>query len=487
MDTITPQDLYQIIKRYRKQYNLEEYNKNIEKYFILKQATVKWHKRKKLPKVLSAAQKELLNEKQLRKYYMHLKQHFFFEKYLINDMRQLNNEEEEQLTDDEYCMYLKELRLKVEHSIIDNLPMPVYRLLHPILAKELEKDLISKAIKVKELNQEIPSSIGKRPIIFTLTHVGVADITVFSKAIPKKHYTILSGDFESLHNRIEGLAFRLNRAKFFDMRSKEDRAKVEDIVVETLKKDHLLCSMEAVWNTTPNKNIQDLFSGMITAALKANAVILPVGIERFDGKYYGYNVSQQYFDAKEYFQNCEFNKENLKKATAEVRQLMADAKGQLYIGEDIQSQITTTREKIGDYETYSKKFKQEVLSGWTFTEENIREKSYRNPEDPTIALACIQQKYSTLLIMNQQMNSELCTKEEKARLRIRYYRLYAEFLCELKINYFRNYLPSEIYKSLEQIYNKLNINSKTIYDLFIGNEHQINNLLEEKGRGYQKR
>lgn len=63
------------------------------------------------------------------------------------------------------------------------------------------------------------------------------------------HYTILSGDYESLHCRVEGLLMYLNGIVFFDMRSKQERMEIEQRVVSVLNSgDSILCSMDANGN-----------------------------------------------------------------------------------------------------------------------------------------------------------------------------------------------------------------------------------------------
>lgn len=54
-----------------------------------------------------------------------------------------------------------------------------------------------------------------------------------------------------------------------------------------------MCSMEAAWNLSANEIVMELFPGMLRAALRSNALIVPVGIERFSYRLYGINVAQR--------------------------------------------------------------------------------------------------------------------------------------------------------------------------------------------------
>ena len=72
---------------------------------------------------------------------------------------------------------------------------------------------------------------------------------------------------------------------------------------------------------------------------------------------------------------------------------MADLKFQTYFEDYIQKKITISREEIGDFETYEKWFKADILKGWTFTEEIVNEKKYRNKAKPQYAFAYVVDKY----------------------------------------------------------------------------------------------
>ena len=261
----------------------------------------------------------------------------------------------------------------------------------------LRADRISKGIKVRKLNTQMPSVPEDRQVIFVLTHVERDDISIFNEVVGE-HYTILSGDYESLHNNLQGFVIALNGTVFFNMKSKEERNLIEDKVVEVLKSgDNILCSMEAAWNLSANEIVMELFPGMLRAALKSNALIVPVGIVRFSYRLYGINVAQEAFDVNEYIAKYQDTGQAIEKARENLRQIMADLKFQTYFEDYIQKKITISRATIGDSETYEKWFKADVLKGWTFTEEIVNEKKYRNKEKPQYVFAYVINKYKKSL------------------------------------------------------------------------------------------
>lgn len=462
MDVIIPRDLHKTILEYKDQYEGNEYFLQIEKYFQLQKETIAWHKNMKLPIILSEKQKQELTPAELCEYYKKLTT-IFLKKGRKQKIKRLSNEEEQQLTEKQYYMYLKELRLHDEKSLLNNLPLIFSKLIHPILCAGLKSNRIKSGVEVEIMNQRIPKEIGKRPIIFVLTHVGKDDISVFNDGVPKKHYTILSGDYESLHNNLESFVFRLNKTKFFDMNSAQDRGKVVNEVAAILKRDNLLCSMEAAWNITPNVIVQDIFKGMILAGEKSNGVILAAGIERFSNNFYGINIGEEFFDPKAFLKQTEEtlaksinSKEEIRKiaeeeATIEVRQMLARAKLPLYFSDKIVPRIKEKRETIGNFDEYNKKFKEDILSGWTFTEETIHKKAYRNPQNPTLVFSYLNEKYKNLEDIYYALQSGEFFGEEETILNKKFTLLYAQLLGDMK----KPEYPNDIHNYLCSIYNTI--------------------------------
>ena len=210
-----------------------------------------------------------------------------------------------------------------------------------------------------------------KPVIFVVTHAGKYDISVFNQVV-NRHFVVLSGDYESLHNNVEGLFTMLNGVVFFDMNSPTDRKTVIPRVVDMLGRGNdILCSMEAAWNISPNVLVTPLFKGMLLAAEKADTVIVPVGIERFNRNLYGVNVSSEVFDPK-----TEIQTYGIDEALEKLRQKMAELKFEEYYHPQIFQKISISRKEIGDFETYKRWFVEDILCEWTFTEEIVKSKGY---------------------------------------------------------------------------------------------------------------
>lgn len=323
-------------------------------------------------------------------------------KFTEDRVARLSKRKEQLLNEEQYEEYLKRLKAQDEKSYLGTMSLKQRMRYHGLVRFLLRTDRISKGIVVRKLNTQMPNVPKDRQIIFVLTHVGRDDISIFNEVIGE-HYTILSGDYESLHNNIQGFVLALNGTVFFNMKSKEERSSIEDKVVEVLKGgDNILCSMEAAWNLSPNEIVMELFPGMLRAALRSNAVIVPVGIERFSYKLYGINVAQKAFDVNEYISKYQDTGKAIEVAREDLRQIMADLKFQTYFEDYIQKEITVSREEIGDFETYEKWFKADILKGWTFTEEIVNEKKYRNKAKPQYAFVYVVERYRKLL--NQPKN-----------------------------------------------------------------------------------
>lgn len=316
---------------------------------------------------------------------------------IIGKIKRLSRKKELRLSEEELAKYLKALRKQDEQSWIGSMKLEQRRKWHPFLRILMKANRLFMGIKVEKLNTNLPPMLRKRPIIFVLTHVGRDDIIVLNEVL-SQHYTILIGDYESLHNNVLGLISMLNGTVFFDMKSKEDRAQVEDRVIQVLRGgDNILCSMEAAWNLSPNELVQELFPGMIRAALKSDAVIVCVGIERFSAKLYGINIAKEVFDPKRYQGQNKETKIAIDKMREDLRQYMAELKFELYYHERIQKKITVLRKEIGDYDIYESRFIQDILKGWTFTEQIIEQKKYRNKEKPKYAFEYVVKRYTLML------------------------------------------------------------------------------------------
>ncbi len=436
----------------------------LENYASLYLCTEKWHRYtwgKKTDKmlILSRKNKQLLKGSQLANYYEQLLNFYFYTRNMENNakrkIRRLSEKQENSLSDDELVIYLKQLRKKDDKSHINNLRLSIRKRIIPLFRIILMLNAMWSRIRIEELNCKLPDSNG-RPIIFVFTHVGKEDQVVFSHVI-KNHYTILSGDYESLHNNVEGVICKINGILFFDMQSKKERGEVEDRVEDILKAgDNIMCSMEAAWNLSPNIPVQELFSGMIRSAIRTNAVIMPIGIERFNKKLYGINVCHSYFDPMIYVGKYSCERKMIDKARGDLREQLADIKMQLYFAEGIRSSIKATRGEIGNYEEYNKNFKKDILEGWTFTEEIIREKKYINRNAPEEVFKYVIKRYSKLTLFYSESKSSTLSIESRNQTKERFKKLLVELVLDVKNPTYPNVIHNQLLAILER-WNEMNV------------------------------
>lgn len=257
--------------------------------------------------------------------------------------------------------------------------------LHPIMREVFRLTRVVAGITVVKINSTIPMIPPNRHVIYTISHVGKDDQAVFNE-LKTKHYTVLSGDYESLYNNVEGWFTKANGVLFFDMNSRTERKTIVDRVAERLVYDDILCSMEGACNISPNCLVYDIFPGMIKAALKSGSVIVPVGIERFNDKLYSLNVSDKYFDPSKEINRFPNEKDFIEWSKDYIRQELASLKFNAYFHKKIVNKITCERSEIGEFDSYRKLFVNDILKKWTFTEEDINRKRYRNPLEPELVL-----------------------------------------------------------------------------------------------------
>ena len=229
------------------------------------------------------------------------------------------------------------------------------------------------------------------------------------------------------------------------MNSPMERKTVIQRVSNKLKQnDNILCSMEAAWNLSSNSLVNKFFSGMIYAAYDANALILPVAIERFNSKLYSVNVSDIYFDSQKYFKNVDINKENVKKYTEEIRQKLANLKFETYFDDYIYKKIFMKRSKIGDYDMYNIKFKNDILKGWNFNESDIRRKGYIQEDSPQKVYEYIVEMFKLKIEKKVDFTNEQ----------------YALLVQELKNEIDNEIYPNEIHNELVNLYKEIQLEEK---------------------------
>lgn len=155
----------------------------------------------------------------------------------------------------------------------------IRQIVHPLLLGALHIYHMVKRIKIK-----VNGSVQKtnRPIIFAVSHIGMYDVEVVLQAI-RKHVYMLSADEEAMYRTFDGWFFDTNGVIYVDPEDKADKkVAIETAVKYLIKGRSLLWCPEGTWNLSPNYVILPIHYGIIEAAVRADAVIIPIGVEQYD-------------------------------------------------------------------------------------------------------------------------------------------------------------------------------------------------------------
>lgn len=235
-------------------------------------------------------------------------------------MEKLTREEEKQLTKEEFDKYYYYLRNLYDESFVAKLTHAQRKALHPLLLAIIKLRNRMNGFKVEVIGDE--STKTYKPKIFCITHIGKYDIEIVSEVI-KKHYYLLSGDFENLHDTIDGTFLGINGVIYVKEDDKEDRKLVKEKMVDILKKGgNIMYFPEGTWNLSPNLPVVQCPYGIIDIAMKSDAVIIPVAIEQYDNKFIA-KVGKN-FDITRYFENDKI------KAINDLRGVLAGLKWDIW-------------------------------------------------------------------------------------------------------------------------------------------------------------
>lgn len=293
-------------------------------------------------------------------------------------MKKLSSKKEEKkLTDEEYQKYYCYLRDVFEKSKLNNLNIKTRRRLYPLLISVIKFRNRLNGYQLKVIGDERSETI--RPIIYAVTHIGKADIEVVSEVIGK-HFFLLSGDFESLHDTVDGMFLGINGVLYFNEKDREDRQnvkrKMENVLLEG---GSILYFPEGTWNLSPNLPLNRCYYGIIEVALNANAIIIPIALEQYDKQFIA-KVGNN-FDVKEYM---DLDTEPLHKVKIKVIQYLRDELASLKW--DIwESVAPLNRSLLPD--DYFEKFIQDKIGQWPtltledFTKAICRDKESASPEE----------------------------------------------------------------------------------------------------------
>ena len=186
--------------------------------------------------------------------------------------------------------YHRELR-KIKHE--NNEPIKgikVRKKTQKIVRQALKLEQIPSKYSIKVLSDERIKS--NKPKVYAVTHVARYDIEASIEAI-KENAFILWGDVGELYRSPEILLLKAlgvvpvdveipNEASEEELKSiKEDRHISLETIIKILKQNgNVLIFPEGAWNTTDNIVVTKLFTGAVEAAIRGEAEIVPVAIDK---------------------------------------------------------------------------------------------------------------------------------------------------------------------------------------------------------------
>lgn len=260
-------------------------------------------------------------------------------------------------------------RNRYEASRICNLSHRTRLAMHPVLWLALTTMNALNGFHCTLLsNCKLPRT--DKPIIFCITHIGKHDIEICAQVL-KKHFYLLSGDFENLHGTFDGTFIELNGIVYLNKYIREDKAKSKQTCVRVLKSGgNIMWFPEGVWNLSPNQPVLHLPFGIIEVAQKANAAIIPVAIEQY-GKEFFVNIGEV-FDVAPYCRKYPSDVQQKLAAIADLRDIMATLKWDIWA-----SKKPWNRKDMP--ENVFDQFVNERLKEWHgFTYEDVRAREF-NP------------------------------------------------------------------------------------------------------------
>lgn len=233
--------------------------------------------------------------------------------------------EERQRREEEFNKLYYKTRQKDDSSILGRLSLRTRKKLHGlVLLIFIIKNWLS-GFRCEVINDEREQT--DRPIIFALTHIGKFDIEVSAVGI-KKHFYLLSGDYEHLQGTVDGTFLLLNGVLFFNEKVKRDRTEVVNKMINLLKTGaNLMYFPEGTWNLKPELPVLPCYWGIVDVASKSNAIIVPVAVEQY-GKRFKINIGKN-FDIKQYGSDVE----EKSRAISALRDVLASLKWEIWESE----------------------------------------------------------------------------------------------------------------------------------------------------------
>ena len=144
----------------------------------------------------------------------------------------------------------------------------IRKLIHPLLSRAALK---SQPFQVIQENE--PIAEPNKPVIYAVNHSAFPDGPVMSAVVPK--WALLLAGRQSLDFSGK-LFFLLNGTLWVDRQDKADMRRAKDQIIQRLRGGNdLIWFPEATWNVTESQLMLPMRWGIIDAARKANAQIIP--------------------------------------------------------------------------------------------------------------------------------------------------------------------------------------------------------------------
>lgn len=216
--------------------------------------------------------------------------------------------------------------------------------------------------------ENMPFRTRMRPLILAVNHVAKMDIEIVAEVI-REHYYLLTNDFEGLHQILDGHIAAITGTIFVDPFDADDGRRAKCKMIEVLEEGaNIMWFPEGEWNLSPNVLVLPLFWGMAEVAWKTNALILPIGIQVFDKKYY-VNIGKVY-DMRSYLTGDNpLSAQNKQSAMDDLRERLATL-----VWEIIESRPQEKRKDIP--EDYHQHYIRTKLKEWRFNTQERIEKHY---------------------------------------------------------------------------------------------------------------
>lgn len=157
-------------------------------------------------------------------------------------------------------------------EVISKKGITIRKIFHPLFIKLLPITTKNKLKVVKK--SPIPRD---RKIIFVSTHGFRDDIAIGLKAAEKHSYLVYAS-LPDFYYSIDGLALWANGVYIMDRKDRESRKALLDKIHYgfSLGVKSVLIYPEGVWNKDPNEVVLNLWSGAYKAAIKDDALIIPI-------------------------------------------------------------------------------------------------------------------------------------------------------------------------------------------------------------------